>query len=287
LSRDDKKKVINIAAKGMGYHINHLYAILTYKCNLKCPHCELRTYNDNYNRENFIQALKQVQCDAITLFGGEPTLYYDRFVDAVNTGKITSVSTNLLSINDDVLDLIIKHNISLSTSWNPKRFTDNQYDRWLSNVRYISDTIKPLLLVTLTDDLISYDKQSFYALVAEWRKSGVCEILFEQLYDEAKTQAYYDNVDRWLVDIHSHWCEEYPQSVILNQLDSWVFNCSKTYTLNPSGSINKGCPQYKTPSICHSCLTCEFASSCQPCMLQTCCTFPKKLYKYHNEKISV
>ena len=68
---------------------SHLYALLTQNCNLQCPHCMIynNTKEDFFNEERFLDVLRNWKGD-ITLFGGEPTLYRDRFMKAINTGKI-------------------------------------------------------------------------------------------------------------------------------------------------------------------------------------------------------
>ena len=51
-----------------------IYALLTRRCNLTCPYCDVKDVNDNYDHEKFINVLRSFN-GGITLFGGEPTLY--------------------------------------------------------------------------------------------------------------------------------------------------------------------------------------------------------------------
>lgn len=76
--------------------IKTLYAIPWYQCNLKCPHCDVRDTSTEFNPEKFIEELKKVEAENIVLFGGEPLLHEDWFMKILETGKLTSVSTNLL-----------------------------------------------------------------------------------------------------------------------------------------------------------------------------------------------
>ena len=260
--------------------IDQVYVIPTYNCNLKCPHCDLRLRDDCYNHTRFINCIKVVNSKSVVLFGGEPTLYKDRFNAAIDTGKITSISTNLVNIDGNVIDQIKNHNISVATSWNVCRFTNRQYQTWLANVTtLVQNDIDVLLMVTLTEDLINLDKKQLQSLLRQWKCAGIKRVRFEQLLDDNKSQLYYDQVDTWLLEVDDLWDNSFPYNDIVDQLRNWQFNCSSVYTIKPSGDIVYGCPQYKQQHIVNQCLTCDNASICKPCMLQQHCTFPRRLYK--------
>lgn len=265
--------------------VDHVYAIPTFHCNLKCPHCELRLKEDNYNRQAFLTTLQSIKSTNITLFGGEPTLYTDRLIDAVKTGKITSISTNLIKVDQQLIDLIKQYDLYVSTSWNVTRFNGSQYQTWIDNVNRLTDNeIDILLLVTLTDDLLTFDQSRLFSLLWQWKLAGINRVRFEQLVDYSKDQAFYDRVDQWLVDVDNMWSFEFPENDVVNQIANWKYNCNTTYTLLPNGQLVFGCPQFEKSYLINDCLACQYAGVCRPCMLQKYCTFPKKLYqKYYVE----
>ena len=98
-----------------------LYAVPWYKCNLNCPHCHVshREVREDYDR--FLRTLKTADgFDHVVLFGGEPTLDWDKFLEIVSTGKVNSVSTNLTThlkefMEAEFLPLITKYNLSVAT----------------------------------------------------------------------------------------------------------------------------------------------------------------------------
>lgn len=84
--------------------MKHLYALLTRNCDLHCPHCGVAEYkNETYNEEKILETIKNFDGN-VTLFGGECTLYEDRFIKALDTKNIDSVSSNLLNISGKRLE---------------------------------------------------------------------------------------------------------------------------------------------------------------------------------------
>lgn len=268
--------------------IESLYVCPTFNCNLKCPHCELRKLNIVYNHDKFLYMLKTLSFGHAILFGGEPFLYDDRYTEIIESGLISSVSTNLLTMKDSIGRLIHEYNISVATSWNVSRFTHRQYHQWLNNVQYMrAYTEQILVLVTLTEDLILSDKNVILNMFKRWKNYGVTSIMFEQLCDESKNQEFYNRCDTWLCDIDYMWdSEKMPINKIVEKIKhGWTFDCTKTYTLLPDGTLIKGCPQTITIpySINMRCVTCEKANICQPCALQANnCTMPINLYNRYN-----
>ena len=146
-----------------------LYLTITNECQLRCPHC----YKDDYGLsvfnlndvKNIIE--KYTDIEYVILYGGEPLLekYTYKVIPVLyylkDKNKIVSCVSNLcfdeLSHNQEV---IIDTVDNLSTSWNPSRFTDEQYNKWLSNVKSIKKDIH--LLVTLSADLINMDYKEIY-----------------------------------------------------------------------------------------------------------------------------
>jgi MoaA/NifB/PqqE/SkfB family radical SAM enzyme len=103
-----------------------LYAVITYDCNLHCPHCDTRGQQFEFNEEKFLSEITRGYKE-VTLFGGEPLLYKDRVKKCLSTGVVTALSTNLLLMNEEIQCLCLQSNVAISTSWNHGRFTPEQY----------------------------------------------------------------------------------------------------------------------------------------------------------------
>lgn len=129
-----------------------IYAIPNFECNLSCPHCEIRKQHSEYDSKKFLNALSVFNIeDMIILFGGEPLLYYDRFIACLQTHKIKTVSTNLLLLTQEIINDLKTYKISLTTSWNLLRFTDQQQTLWIDKLRLLSqNSLKTQILMTMT-----------------------------------------------------------------------------------------------------------------------------------------
>lgn len=259
--------------------IKDLYAIPNYTCNLNCPHCTLSKISEKYNEKSFIDTLKNINAEQITLFGGEPLLYKETFKKIVKTNKITSISTNLLLLDDEIIQYLKTYNISIATSWNKTRFTKAQYNTWIANLKTLeNNNLDCIILVTLTEDLISLNLNNFLSILKDLNQiKSITGILFEQLVDNSKNKVFYEKVDEWLYNITKYWQFSF-KNLILDKIKHWNCDCTKTYTLTPNGTLRKGCPQYTLQYLRNECLTCKLANICRPCILQKECTFPKKLY---------
>lgn len=250
-----------------------IYLMITTNCNLDCPHCDIKTSEkDNWNKEAVLSRLSNK--DHNVIFGGEPSLYIDRVISVAD--YCSSISTNLLYLPKKLLDLY-NERLNVATSWNVNRFNHEQYEIWLNNVQRLK--YKPLLLVTLTPDLLKDD--TFVQRISNDFIGNFSALQFEQLHDPSKDQSFYDAVDKWLVSIYREIKKRsliylFPQ---FQKNATWKFDCSQTYTMYPDGSINYGCPEYTRTHILSRCYRCEFASVCQPCRLQSCCTGPNRLFE--------
>ena len=143
--------------------IQQLYVIPSFDCNLKCPHCFLRLRKEDFNEVNFFNSLHNTSAYYRILFGGECTLHFDRFKKCLETGLIDAVSTNLLNLSPEILELYKEYEIALATSWNPQRFNEEQYKLWVENLRKLEGNgLDTIVLITLTEDLLSYDLESLY-----------------------------------------------------------------------------------------------------------------------------
>ena len=261
--------------------MKHLYALLTRNCDLHCPHCGVAEYkNETYNEEKVLEAIKNFD-GTVTLFGGECTLYEDRFIKALDTKNIDSVSSNLLNLSGKRLEKFKGE--GFVTSWNLHRFTEEQYNTWLKNLNTLSELDSEfIILITLTPDLIDRDPNEIINIISSWQHlKGLQSFRFEQLIDYNQTQEFYDRVDDWLCDFHYKYNNS--GCTITNEIEEnverWVFNCHNEYTLYPDGKIVNLCPMDALPTICNLCINCKYSNVCTPCRLQKYCTFPKKLYE--------
>ena len=265
--------------------IEFLYIVPTYQCNLKCPHCDIRSKKDNFDRISFLKTLSNYKNVPAVIFGGEPTLYPDRIQMICDCGNVESISTNLINLNDELINLIKDNQLSIATSWNPNRFNGTQYDTWVKNLSVLAkNNLSAKLLITLTQDLIEYDINDLISKFEHWSSTGgLTDIQFEPLLDYSKNQQFYDAVDQWLFVIDQKWSNDIVPNHIVHQLKNWKFNCSATYTLQPNGMLTRGCPQDTGLRVNTQCFDCHYSAVCQPCRLQQYCTFPKKLYQKYYE----
>lgn len=262
-----------------------VYITPWYNCNLNCPHCDvhLRKYPDNFNK--FLERLKILKRikgaeDHFVLFGGEPLLYQDKFECIVDTGCIDSVSTNMLLWSDHVSKLFKKYNMSIATSYNPRRFTGDNYTTWLKNLSSARrEGIDIVVLITLTEDLFKTPMRQTLQVMDDIRCSGVEKFLFEPYIGTVECN---EQADEWLVKFHEAYkCFHKPmKSLILDKLDNWNCDCANVRTFEPDGNLRNGCPQYTPTPVPVQCLTCGLAEKCRPCALLKTCSFPQKLYKW-------
>ena len=258
--------------------MNILYAIPNYECDLDCWYCNLKDKKIEYNEDKFLSIINQFYGEII-LFGGEPTLYYDRLKKIIDTRKITSITTNLININDNIIDII--QNINIATTYRP-------FSKWINNLKKLSSKNKNIrVLFTLTDELIKQDPQDVVNTIKQLLLDGcyIESILFEQLLDSNKDKNFYNKVDQWLYDIHFKYnLEDVVQSVIVDQiLNGWNFDCSMVKTLEPDGTIKQGCPQREQYRVIPECYNCSKSKTCRPCILQTQCVYP---HKFGNEVLN-
>lgn len=263
----------------------HVYALLTRRCNLTCPYCDVKDIEDNFDHDKFINELRYLE-GTIVLFGGEPTLYRDRLkeivYDPMIKNKVRSISTNLMVIDDELIQ-ILKDVGGVSTSWNPSRFRNNEYEIWKTNLDIVNGRITLRVLITLTFDLLNMSPSEAISIMGTWNRNTISDITFENLIDEKVDEDYFDRVGSWLCEIFElrKSMDEFFPKIRCNMGDCSpkMFDCSNIYTLNPDGTWQQGCPHtdklFYVPDKCYSC---ELAALCRPCRLQKFCSFPKKLY---------
>lgn len=261
-----------------------IYVVPSWDCNLLCPHCTVRNKPDTYNEKLFLEQLNKLALQYpdgnFILHGGEPTLHFNRLVTLLNTGIITSITTNCTISNDSVYDIINAHDISTATSWNTHRFlTEDLFLQWLSNIKKLKNT--PIVLITLDTDLIKLPIEIFINKLKAMQTAGIQEIVFEPLVDNSKDNAFQDEVDTWLCNI-TDILHSLPWFKMKNRIEDmilrWDYRCN-SITLLPEGIYRAGCILgTDCNKILNECLLCDFAKVCKPCVLHTRCSFYPKFY---------
>lgn len=262
-----------------------LYAIMTHKCNLSCPHCTIKDANEKFDHIAFMSELNNFE-GKIILFGGEPTANRERMRAIFHSQEHTphrspigSIATNLIILDDELINLYNKIGY-VSTSWNHTRFTPDQYHTWLDNITRLGKSgVKPGIIITVTDDLMDSPIEEFLKIVDEWPSEYISWIKFEHLISNDNIPEYFDRADEWLCKLYTMW----RSSITVETFDSslmWYHDCSEVYTLEPDGTIHNVCPNglYVKGGVPSECLTCDKASECRPCRLQHYCSYPKKLH---------
>ena len=261
-----------------------IYVVPTWHCNLHCPHCFVSNQSENSNFDLFLTKLKQLKQDypnaAFILHGGEPTLFQDKYFEILNTGIITSMCSNLV-VKTNIIDDLNTRNLSIATSWNPNRFSANPFIKvaWLGNIERLNT--KPLILITLDQDLLKYDIKDFIELLHEFENRGIKEVLFEPLVDNSLDDNFQNKVDEWLCNTYDIWRKNNIKirNKIEEQILHWDFRCD-SLTLEPNGLIRKGCILgNECNKILDKCLTCNLAKICKPCVLHKRCSFYPKFYE--------
>lgn len=263
--------------------MKRLYALLTEKCNLSCPYCDIKSLNETFNEEKFMKELENFDGEII-LFGGEPTLYRDRlfkvfFHNPDVNKKIISITTNLMKLDDFTL-IILRYIPYIGSSWNPSRFNENEYEIWLENIDKLHKTFpeKTLrILSTLTNDLLNMNPKDVVNIISKWNKDIIREVVFEYYVGEESTEEYFEKCDNWLCSIYNEWNLD----INLGNIDTvkdFYNDCSGVYSLFPDGTLKHGCPHHMNINVVEKCYSCERLEICKPCQLQKYCSFPEKFY---------
>lgn len=263
-----------------------IYALLTRRCNLTCPYCDVKDVNDNYDHEKFINVLRSFN-GGITLFGGEPTLYRDRLksvlYDPGILPKVMTITTNLMIMDDEMIQ-IFKDCKTIGTSWNPSRFNEKEYETWKKHLSMLSGHLRARVLVTMTFDLLRMDPSDVVDIIATWDNTAIRDVVFENLIDDRCDDKYFEKVDNWLCELYDAACEKkLVVKFTTNMGDQLIrcFDCSQIYHLEPDGTVKPGCPHTgKHVYVPDACYSCDLAGECRPCRLQRYCSFPKK---FHNK----
>jgi len=265
------------------------YIVPSWKCNLNCSHCTVKNKPYSFNKEVFFKTMlsqkhKYPEANFI-LHGGEPTLNKKLFIEILDTDVITSITTNLIFTDKQIIDEINKHDLSVATSWNPNRFSSNElFKIWLNNLKLLKKS--PLLLITLDKDVVKMNPEHLIEIIKSFE--NIDSILFECLIDNDLNDDFQNTVDDWLCKLDEEWTIQnlMIKNLIKEQILNWNFNCN-TKTILPNGTIQEKCvfaENYK-PHVLKRCLTCMYNKNCIPCKLHTRCSFFPKFYeRVRNEK---
>lgn len=113
-------------------------------CNSKCKFCTFAEDASNYNEQKFIEVLKEltskIKVRKIAFTGGEPTLYWDKFISAVTIAKEMAPDSNL-SMNTDGFRLEKLFNDPISKWFNNIHISRHHFDDTLNNE--VFDTVCP------------------------------------------------------------------------------------------------------------------------------------------------
>lgn len=278
----------------MNYHNTALsdlifYVVPSWKCNLNCSHCTVKNQSFNINKKAFFNTLicqkEEYPNATFILHGGEPTFDKKLFVDILNTNIISSITTNLVFNDEQILEMINDYDLEVATSWNPKRFSSKTLlANWMNNLTKLKKS--PLLLITLDKDIINISPKDMIKIVKSFK--NIKEILFECLIDNSLDDDFQNKVDIWLCELDEQWITQKIniKNLIKEYILDWNFNCNSK-TILPDGTIQEKCifaNNYK-PHVLSKCIKCKYNKVCIPCKLHTRCSFFPKFYeRVRNEK---
>lgn len=273
--------------------MKNLYLTITNECNLHCPHC----YKEDFKKSFFsFEKVKETlennkDIDSIILYGGEFLLekYSIKVIELITFLKSKNLSisgtTNLCFKNLSENQLYILNQLdSISTSWNPLRFSsDEQFNWWLSNISKLEG--KSLsLLITLTKSLIEHD---YFGQLREFcnpRYWSFETVKFEPFIGEGSERPSNEEVDNYLCKLYDNlkiFLNEKqiePFSSIIsgfkNHISTGTFN-RKCYDHSLCLEVNgdlKICPQFQKDienpkksffNFDKRCLGCKFFAFCK------------------------
>lgn len=94
----NEEKTSNCDLRGLNIGFRLLYLILTYRCTSECSHCfasSSTSKNDPmklHEIQEYLEKAKELGAKPIWLLGGEPFLYFDLLLDAVESVKNLGLS---------------------------------------------------------------------------------------------------------------------------------------------------------------------------------------------------
>lgn len=151
------------------YGIQSIDLILTYECNLNCFYCFLNPMRKTAVKGRYLsievidRRLSLIKKEGnkvrnISLYGGEIMLIGDsKYIEDVISicryhfpSVSIGVISNLLHIDDKILNVVLNNNCELSTSYDSLRFLGNDVLRkkWLSNIKSLSEFISTIIVLS-------------------------------------------------------------------------------------------------------------------------------------------
>lgn len=274
--------------------MKEVYICPSFSCNLNCPHCYLKNLPFHFDIEKVLKTISFISDKAgsnvfFDLFGGEPLLIslpVLKDIVYLMKKKRFVISTNLLKLKEEHLELF--HNAEwINTSYNPKRFSLEQFSLWKKNLKILNEnSIKINLMNTLTSDYIKEETSD--RLCNFLNDFRIYSIDFDYLI--GKNYPDSDSVCNFLIDLYNNWNTNCKFNIVESIRESisskTVFkDCSNTYTILPNGKIKNGCAYCQGEKIRIECKLCDCYDFCNgACRLTEQCSFPKELFKLIKEK---
>lgn len=273
-------------------NLEEVYVCFDFSCNLNCPHCTLQKIKMKKNLlavKNTMEFISRVKPDIeFNFFGGEPLLLDDselKLFDEFFDKHDIIISTNLLRITDYQLKLFQKAE-DINTSWNPKRFSVNQYETWVKNLEILkANNIHYSIMITLTKDLIQdYTPEDFLlsTLTLGMKNLDLKLMIGDKSIDFSK-------IDSWLVELYklSKNLQLSYTNLLFKEITNvarggivWKQMCPTLGTIYPNGNLKIGCPYYEYKTDKSKCFSCEYYQVCKGgCDIIDGCNFPKQLYE--------
>lgn len=268
------------------------YLIPTRRCNLSCGHCDISKACAHEDISKFMDSFRKLACRNCILFGGEPLLLKrDTFDEIIDSGKVSSITSNLLLLDSHVVRKLAEHEISVATSWNYNRFHDsNELDVWFHNImKLLENRIYITILITLTEDVCftSESKTVFFSVLD--RISGIMDderlmgylrgVRFEPFVQS--THELIMKADTLMIEVY-HRNYKFINILAEDYKRGNIHNCAEIYTLMEDGCLINSCPHEVNDNILEECLSCKYSKVCKPCKKQNVCTFFKSFFEVLN-----
>lgn len=263
-----------------------IHVIPSFACNLNCSHCDVKhkTKQYQFNEVEFFKSFDRLDKDnSIVLFGGEPLLNsFELLSRIISSGKITSMTTNFLLLEQKHIDLVKHHKVILGTSWNPDRFTPEQYEIWKNKIKLAKDSgLYVEVFITLTDNLFEHIPQLLDVLDDIDQLHVNTLTLSMVIPTNAKLVDKADNLFCWLEDNWRwHFLNRIKESMLARE-PRCTTCINRALTLYPNGFLDYNCTH--VDSALHSepfdsCKTCPFLGLCGRCLRQPVCVFYRRYF---------
>lgn len=252
-----------------------VYVIYTHKCNLSCPHCTIKNIKENFDEEKFWSTYKNINSEII-IFGGEPFLDKKKLKKLLDlNNNVSTISSNMILWDKDIENILADYpKVGIGSSWNPRRFTESQYNLWLKNL-HDSNRVGNIN-ITLTEDLFSYDFNQLIKILNDINEvKSINTVCFEPLVPDYNPK----KGDEFLCRIYDVF-KTLRIKIDLLKLFSRKY-CGSTKTLLPSGDLINDCPQSDIRNLdtFKECFNCPYYKICKPCRKLSTCWFPKNFYE--------